>query len=274
MSDYIFDPADDPINHHHDDGIDWGMVQAWIQTGIMFLMGLYLVDLVLPGGELGNYINTANFGWLTWVAAALLLILAISNTVELLRRDPHDHDHDHEHSHGRAGSLSSWLFLGVVALPLIFGLGVPSKPLAADAIADGEISTDIAEVGFGDQTTVNIAPENRNILDWVRVFTTSSDLSEFESQPVNVIGFVYRDARFFESDDFMLVRFTMSCCVADARAIGLIVENSAGGDLTQDTWVQVTGHLEVRVIEGVETPVIVPEDITITDEPEQPYLYF
>ena len=51
--------------HNHDNRIDWGVVQAWIQTGIMFLMGLYLIDLTLPGGKLGNYINTSNFGWLT-----------------------------------------------------------------------------------------------------------------------------------------------------------------------------------------------------------------
>ena len=160
-----------------------------------------------------------------------------------------------------------------MALPLVFGLGVPSEPLAADAIADGELSTDIAEVGFGNATSAEVPPENRNILDWVRAFRSSSDLNEFTSQPINVIGFVYRDARFFESDDFMIVRFTLSCCVADARAIGLIVENPEG-DFSQDTWVQVTGHLEVRVIEGVETAVIVPEAITPVDEPEQPYLYF
>jgi uncharacterized repeat protein (TIGR03943 family) len=260
--------------HHHHDGFAWGRLQAWIQTGIMYLMSLYLVDLALPGGKLGNYINTSNFGWLTWVAAGLFLVLAIANTIELLRGDDHSHDHDYEHSHPNAGSLRSWFFLMVVALPLILGVGVPSKPLAADAIADGELSTDIAAVGFSDQPTGDIAPENRNILDWVRVLQSSSDLNGFTEQPVDVIGFVYRDTRFIGSDDFMVVRFTLSCCVADARAIGLVVINQNEPELAQDTWVQVTGHIEVREIDGVETPVIIAESITVTDEPEQPYLYF
>jgi uncharacterized repeat protein (TIGR03943 family) len=85
---------------------------------------------------------------------------------------------------------------------------------------------------------------------------------------------VYRDTRFIGSDDFMVVRFTLSCCVADARAIGLVVINQNDLELAQDTWVQVMGHIEVREIDGVETPVIIAESITFTDEPEQPYLYF
>ena len=72
----------------------------------------------------------------------------------------------------------------------------------------------------------------------------------------------------------MIVRFTLSCCVADARAIGLVVINAGDEAFDQDAWVQVRGHLEIREIDGIETPVIIADDITPTDEPEQPYLFF
>jgi len=71
-----------------------------------------------------------------------------------------------------------------------------------------------------------------------------------------------------------VVRFTLSCCVADARPIGLMVENVIDAELAQDTWVEVKGHFEVRSIEGIDTPVIIPDSIVVTDQPEQPYLYF
>jgi uncharacterized repeat protein (TIGR03943 family) len=262
---------DHPYDQHHDEGIDWGRVQAWVQTGIMFLTGLYFIDLALPGGDLGNYINVNNFGWLTWVGAAILLTIATLNTIDLMRQAKPDHHHDHDHA--TAGSFGSWLFLGVLAIPLVLGLGVSSKPLGADAI--GELSSDVRSVGLTTASQSVIPPENRNILDWLRSFATAEDMKALEGEPVKeVIGFVYRDARFAKSDDFMLVRFALSCCVADARPLGLVVEHPDSATYAQDTWLKVSGHIEIRSVDGVDTPVIVAETITVTSQPDQPYLYF
>lgn len=266
-------------DHTHDQGINWERVQGWVQTGIMFLLALYLIDLSLPGGNLPNYINIVNFAWLTWVGAFILLAVAALNTYELLRQADHDHNHDHhhdhDHDHGRAGSLASWLFLGVAAIPLVIGLGIPSESLGADAV--GDLDTDIRAIGLGNSTGsfAEIAPENRNLLDWVRAFSVSSDLSEFVGQQVNLTGFVYKDARFAGTPNFMLVRFTLNCCVADARPLGLVIEPGEGATVyEQDTWLNIRGRIEIDVIDGVQTPVIIPESIEITPEPEQPYLYF
>lgn len=258
-------------HHHAEDKMDWGRVQGWVQTVIMFLMGLYFIDLSLPDGNLGNYINLQNFGWLTWVGAAILLAAAAINAFDLLRSHEADHHH-HDHDHGTVGSLSSWIFLGVVSIPLILGLSVPSKPLGADAIS--EISADVRSIGFNSPSnTVAIPAEKRNLLDWVRAFASSTDLKEFEGEPVDLIGFVYRDARFAGTENFMLVRFTISCCVADARPLGLVVENPGQATLADDTWVQVKGKIEIRNFDGVDTPIIVAESIQVTPQPEQPYLY-
>jgi uncharacterized repeat protein (TIGR03943 family) len=271
-------PHDHDHDHSHESSINWERVQGWVQTGIMFLLALYLIDLSLPGGNLPNYINIVNFAWLTWVGAFILLAVAALNTYELLRQAEHDHahhhHHDHEHDHGQAGSWASWAFLAVAAIPLVIGLGIPSESLGADAV--GDLDTDIRAIGFGGSGSfAEIAPENRNLLDWVRAFSVSSDLSEFVGQPVNLTGFVYKDARFAGTPDFMLVRFTLNCCVADARPLGLIIEpGELAANFEQDTWLNIRGHIEIDVIDGVQTPVIIPESLEITPEPEQPYLYF
>jgi putative membrane protein len=264
--------------HQHEDVINWERVQKWIQTGILYLLSIYFIDLARPGGDLGNYVNVKNLGWLTWVGAGIFLILGIISTLELMSKNTahaqHNHDHEHDHEHSQAGSLSSWLFLGIVALPLIFGMGIPSKPLTADAIT--EISSDVTSLSLGRATTPisSIDPEDRNILDWLRVLGTASDLREYEGQEVSILGFVYRDARMVGTSQFMVVRFTLSCCVADARPVGLLVAPPAGTELAQDTWINVTGKFSIQVIDGVDTPVIEAESIEVTTQPEQPYLYF
>ncbi|MCL4880211.1 MAG: TIGR03943 family protein [Anaerolineae bacterium] len=275
MTDHIHD---EHCDHKHEAGINWQLVQGWVQTGILIIMGLYFIDLALPGGQLGNYINVDNFGWLTWVGAAIFLSMGIINAADLLRTRPeehhHDHSHEHDHEHASAGSLSSWIFLGIATIPLIFGLGVPSKPLSADAIS-GDLSTNVSTINFGtSQSSIDIPSEQRNILDWIKAFSQSSDLREFEGQAVDVIGFVYKDAQLRGTDDFMVVRFTMSCCVADARPFGLVVDFPTGQEFSQDTWIQVKGHIEIRSIDGIDTPVILADSVEVTSQPEQPYLYF
>lgn len=249
---------------------NWERIQAWLQTAILYLMGLYFVSLARPGGDLGNYINVQNLGWLTWVAAGILMLLAISSTVELMSQSGGLATHNNQRT---AGSLGSWMFISMMAVPLILGLGLPSKPLGADAVT-GEVSSDVTALGFNNTTSpsADIPPEDRNLLDWLRVFGNSPDLTEFEGQDISVIGFIYRDARFRETDQFMVVRFTLSCCVADARPLGLVVQSSA--TLTQDTWVKVTGKVSIQTVDGVDTPVIMADSIEVTAEPEQPYLYF
>lgn len=259
------------------ESINWERVQIWIQTGILFLMGLYLIDLALSG-NLSNYINVDNFGWLTWVGAIILFAIAGANMVELMTKaNPDDASHqdpltDDPYARRLGGTISSWVFLGLVSVPLILGLGVPSQPLGADAV--GNLSSDVSTIGGGDFSAADIPPENRNLLDWVRVFAASPDMSEFEGETVDVIGFVYKDARFAGTENFMVVRFTLSCCVADARPIGLVVDNINSVQLDQDTWVRITGRVVVRDVDGVETPMILTDSIEITEQPEQPYLYF
>jgi uncharacterized membrane protein YcgQ (UPF0703/DUF1980 family) len=56
--------------------------------------------------------------------------------------------------------------------------------------------------------------------------------------------------------------------------LGLVVEHPDSATYAQDTWLKVSGHIEIRSIDGVDTPVIVAETITVTPQPDQPYLYF
>jgi putative membrane protein len=155
----------------------------------------------------------------------------------------------------------------VIAVPLVLGTLIPSQPLGAEAVA-GSISVSAAS---RTETAFNVPPEERNVLDWLRAFNTG-DYAQFEGQPADVIGFVYTEPT-FDEDEFMVARFTISCCVADASAIGLPVFWNDTADLKQGDWVNVKGRFGMGEFRGDQLPVLYAASIETVAQPEHPYLY-
>jgi putative membrane protein len=242
-------------DHHHDNML------AWVKTTLLFGLGLYFVYNI-ASGNLTNYINE-RFSWLSYIAAILFLLLAVSSVLKLLRNE-HHHDHDHDdHNH----EAISWSMLAIVAIPLVLGTLIPSRPLGADAM-NGDFNMN----AVGVTTTVSFEkpPLERNVLDWIRMFNTSDDLSLFNGQEADITGFIYRDDTFTENQ-FLAARFTISCCVADAVAVGLPV--AWDENIPSDTWVRVQGRFELGEFRGEPKPILRPTSIEIVEQPEHPYLY-
>jgi uncharacterized repeat protein (TIGR03943 family) len=131
-----------------------------------------------------------------------------------------------------------------------------------------------APTSLGQQTLekMDIQPDERNILDWVKIFNYEKDLSAHLGSTADVIGFVYHDPR-LEGERFMVGRFIITCCVADAFAVGMVVDASDSEVHEENTWVQVKGAVDVVTIENRKVPLIRAESITPVRTPDQPYLY-
>lgn len=250
-------------DHQHEHDVRQEHLLNWLKTGLLFGLGLYFIYNILSG-NLTNYINV-RFAWLSYVAVVIFLALAASSAHDLLRtRNQHNHhEHDHNHSH------MSWPVLLITAIPLILGTLIPSRPLGADAV-NGEVSVSAAAISGASAFTTN--PLERNVLDWLRVFNTSDDLTSFNGQQADVSGFVYRDINFPEGQ-FMVARFTVSCCVADASAIGLPVSWLGADNIPQDTWVRVQGTFELGQFREDQAPVLKAVSVDVISQPEHPYLY-
>jgi uncharacterized repeat protein (TIGR03943 family) len=166
-----------------------------------------------------------------------------------------------------------WLIL---ALPLLLGLLVPPQPLQATAVANRELNlTASSNLTTLPATGTNAAGDNTttwNILDWINAFQRSGGPAALYGQEAQLIGFVYRDER-FAADTFMIARFTLSCCVADATPVGLLVRWPEAADLPTDQWVEVRGHLEAGSFDGKSMPILQAEQLTPIAQPDQPYLY-
>lgn len=254
-------------DHHHDHPHDHDhrreTVQAWLKTAILFALGAYFVYNIATG-NLANYINQ-RFVWLSYVAVALFVVLGAASAWSLLRHRGQAacacDDHNHEPITGRA--------LAVVAIPLVLGTLIPSRPLGSAAV-NGDVSVNAAVSATF--TNFNSDPLLWNVLDWLRAFNGAEDVTTFNGKQADVVGFVYREAT-FPADSFMVARFTVSCCVADASAIGLPVVWEASGDFPQDTWVRVQGTFEAGDFRGDTVPVLRAASVERITQPEHPYLY-
>lgn len=229
---------------------------SWAKLLILLGMGVYLAQLIISG-NLSNYINQ-RFAWLAYVGAGIFFALALVSL--LMRMKPSLQGHQHY----RIG----WDIVLIAAFPLALAVVIPSRSLGIEAI-NGGIS--LRPVGVGNAATFARSPLDRNILDWLREFNRAAP-AEFNDLPVDVIGFVYREP-LHADDEFMISRFTMSCCVADAFPIGMPARGAAVDEVAVGRWVRVQGRLNAANFAGELLPVITVESLETVDEPEQPYLY-
>lgn len=187
-----------------------------------------------------------------------------------LTRLPRLNKEQHEHHQDSGISVATLILL---TIPLILGVLVPPQPLSTSSLNTRGMSLS-APVSIGQQSinTMDITPDDRTVLDWIKIFNYETDLSAYMGKPANVIGFVYHDPR-LNTDQFMVGRFVITCCAADAFAIGMAVDWPESANLEDNTWVNVKGTVDVMTIDGRRIPVIHAQEVNPIQAPEQPYLY-
>jgi uncharacterized repeat protein (TIGR03943 family) len=234
----------------------------------LILIGLGIIFLKKIGnGTIFYYINQ-RFVWLTVVGGLGFLLLGIA----VLRKFGEDHHHHHDHDHDSSG-LAMVIPILIVCLPLLLGIFVPAQPLDSEIINNKGITYTAPLIAGNNQALAIDQPsDSRNILDWIRAFNYSEDPTEYRGQDASVVGFVYHDPRLPENQ-FMVGRVAVSCCVADAFAIGMVVEWPDAAVMADNSWVHVEGAVDVTYVDGWALPLIKAEQVNRTDPPPQPYIY-
>jgi putative membrane protein len=75
------------------------------------------------------------------------------------------------------------------------------------------------------------------------------------------------------ADQFLISRFVISCCAADAFAVGIPVQWGSASEFEANTWVQVEGLVEATEFNGLKTPLVLASNVETVRAPEQPYLF-
>lgn len=221
-------------------------------------------------GQLTWYIN-ARFVPLTIFGMIFLAVLAQAVFTEIRRSRKHEQEHpEHHHEHDHAPSAVS---LWVMLVPLAIGLLIPARPLDSSAFSTKGFNTSAPLVSSDSSVSIfETESEERNILQWLKLFNYQDDITEFIGQKASVVGFVYFDDQ-LETDQFFVSRFVVSCCAADGFAIAMPVRWSGSAALKQDSWIIVRGSIESIELEGRRVPLIAAESVEATDIPAQPYLF-
>lgn len=230
-----------------------------LQAVVLLGLAMYFAVNILSG-SVTNYINM-RFVWLSYVAVLIFAALGLASLYALRAGNSFNRGDDHQ--------PVNLPIIMVMAIPLVLGTLIPSQPLGAEAI-DGAVSFN-AFAGLN-AAVVQKDPLERDVLDWARVFTADKAPGTFNGQQADIIGFVYTEPT-YPQDTVMVARFTVSCCVADASPIGLPVYWPDADTLESGQWVRVSGAFEARDFRGQLTPTLIADAVTLTEQPEHPYLY-
>jgi len=197
----------------------------------------------------------------------------------------HHHHHDHgpeDHDHGWVPARYVVLLIPVI----LFMLGLPNKgpkAVAQDSTftkdqlkreaceAVGLLSpsslgwSQLVYIGYlsQDQAQGNVQDfDFRNLLPAVAAAATSPDPNvrdQWKNKTIRVIG-MYSPSRGSDRE-FRLVRFKLTCCVADAIPLDLpIVCRESIRNIKDNSWVRVTGRVEFRKrLDTIVPIIVVPE---------------
>ena len=178
--------------------------------------------------------------------------------------EPHDH-HDHDEHRPWVG----WL----LAAPLAVLVLVAPAPLGADAASRQEAYVPAIEASrFPELPPPSDGAVNLRIGEFVdrAIWDEGGSLDD---AVVRLKGFVVHDPQ--AGDDYVLARFRISCCAADAIPVKIIVRDG-GPRPEENQWLAVTGTLESRPevdpATGRVPPVtIVAASVEPIPEPAHPY---
>lgn len=98
-------------------------------------------------------------------------------------------------------------------------------------------------------------------------------VDNFIGKEIELSGFIYREEE-MRKNQFVIARFEIQCCSADALPFGLMVELDDAAKYATDTWVNIVGTIGKTEYNGNEIMKIDAKSVTEIPEPSEPYVYF
>lgn len=151
---------------------------------------------------------------------------------------------------------------------------------AVPAANDKELRQRFSTSGFGDfYTDIAVFLYKQEVIQLNdKVFLdglTTMELyaKEFSGKELETMGFVYRQPD-FTKEQFVVARFSVTCCSADASVYGVLVEKGDADKWAKDSWVKVKGKLELRQVDGYDMLVLKASHVEAVPTPKDPYVYY
>ncbi|MBU6228805.1 MAG: TIGR03943 family protein [Cyanobacteria bacterium REEB459] len=252
-----------------------GRASAWPWQSLLDALMLLLWAAVLLRfsltGQLYLLIHP-DYAGLVYLALVILLGLGLGRLNQLRRSwrggQPRPRSQDHNPLLPR--QLTTSLLLAVA----VFGLIYSPRPFNSQTAFQRGITDVLGQTRSRPQRfSVSTNPADRTIVDWVHTLHVYPEPDAYTNQPVKVTGFVTIMPGWPEHQ-FMISRFVLTCCAADAYPVGLAVDLPAGTAAPKaDSWLQVTGQMTTVILDGKRQVAIGSARLTAIPEPRTPYAY-
>ncbi|MNZ76587.1 hypothetical protein D3C78_951000 [compost metagenome] len=187
---------------------------------------------------------------------------------------------------------------GLFLFPLLLGILLPDQALGSMAaakkgmtlgspvLASEQLDTmfkspDKYNVEFAEvakaiyrQEVIEVKPEAYSeIIGAIELFK-----EQFVGKTIKISGFVYDDPSSNQKHEFILGRFLVQCCTADANPFGVLItwdpsSYSLANTLQKDSWIEVQGVLETLQRDGKEIIAVSATSINPIPRPDTPYVY-
>ncbi len=245
---------------------------------VTLLVGAVLLRLAV-GGTYRRYVQPAMGIWLTIAGIVLVAVGAIAVVRAVFGPAPTDGDADarpsdaghsegdagaahpdadHDHPHGGIAVRTSWLLLA----PLLTLLLVSPPSLGAFALNRGGARVSAPRASNWPALPGGSAPVDLPVAEFYsRAFGGPDALG---ATTVRLTGFVAGA----NTDGFLLARYQIACCAADATAAVVRVVGYSGVAPGRDQWVTVVGTFR-GIVRG--EPTLVATTVTPTVAPVDPY---
>ncbi len=240
--------------------------KQWFSPQFICLIG-WMVGLILLllHGQYQLYIAT-DFWPLLAVAIGGLFILLYAQTAKI------------SSSSGcgcsAKSSLGRWLSVALLLLPVWLTLAGPThESLNANAFASrwlapaslASLTQNVASQPWGhdDQAT--------STLSSVSLQTIVTDGPAMAGRRIATIGRTYRDPS-LPDDTFLIFRFVVACCAADAVPIAVLVQTNQQPLPESDQWIRIEGRITVSQSANQPQIAIIDASHSRVKPPDAPYL--
>ena len=232
----------------------------------VLLLGMaLLIAKLLATGQIRYYLSTSFDGMIA-ATGLVLLVMGAADLYRGLRPS----------ASGKAGhvGLDSALTLGMLAMPLVAGLLLSPRALGTAGLGGTPVSRLALTFDAGPPPAPPTAPPppRQPIADVGELMSYLRQAGESGvGQHVRAVGLVAHSDD-LPANEFVLVRYTIVHCVADAQPLGFLVVVSDGMKLTGDQWVEVDGTLSSEARDGERLVGIRAQHVLTTEEPTDPYI--
>lgn len=242
----------------------WGAYAVYLEAAgrmVLYLRPLY-GHLAAGGGAV--LLAAFAYGWVTRVRQIRAARRAWADALAAGRRP--DADLPPEASAADRPRFDAWRCVRSLAfaVPLVVGLSLPERGLNALAALQrgaGDPAM-LAQLALRRQEE---RTEQVRGYAWTTVLGVAQRLQRPGDAKVGALGFVARP-KGGRPDEFLLVRFAITCCAADATPVAVPVRWPDAATLKDNEWVKVYGRID-RAAAVLAADVVEP-----TVAPDQPYL--